>query len=90
MLILFSIVSPQRQLVLDPVATPTPLNRVSIPCNLFLIDCYLAFADSAFAQPCYRIDNNSILMSTGTCTDLCHASKRSSYIVCSKMKYYQK
>ena len=76
--ILFSIVSPRRQLVLDPVATPTPLNRASISCNLFLIGCYLAFADSAFTQSCYRIDNNSILTSTGTRTDLCHASKRSS------------
>lgn len=62
---LFSIVSSRRQLVPGPVATPTPLNRASISCN-FLIGRYLAFADSAFAQPCYRADSNSILMSTGT------------------------
>lgn len=71
--ILFSIVSPRRQLVVGPVATPTPLNRASISCS-FLIGRYLTFADSAFAQPCYRADNNSILMSTRI--DLRHASKR--------------
>lgn len=64
-----------QQLVFGFVATPTPLNRVSISCN-FLIVRYLAFADSAFVQPCYRADNNSILMSTWLCTRT-HAYPRS-------------
>lgn len=66
-------------------AAPSPLNRASI--YNFLISCYLAFADSAFAQPCYRADNKFYFNVNGL-RALISATHRSG--LCSEMKYRTK